>query len=82
MEARRIWLADPTKDIALVATAIGKMVKSNTDGWAGLQRSNSIDWIKSVISGTGNYAFVKEAFKAISYDPAEYDNAQYRLLLE
>lgn len=81
LAARRIWLADPTEDIALVATAIGKLVKSNTDGWAGLQKSNSIDWIKSVISGTGNYAFVKEVFRAISYDPAEYDDAQYRLLL-
>jgi len=82
LAARRRWLADPTADIALVASEIGRLVKSNTDGWAGLQKSNSTDWIKSVISGTGNYAFVKEAFKAISYDPAEYDNAQYRLLLQ
>ncbi|GGI87049.1 hypothetical protein GCM10007973_24360 [Polymorphobacter multimanifer] len=81
LTARRLWLANPTKDIASVAEEIGELVKSNTDGWAGLRKSDSIDWIKPVISGTGNYAFVKEVFSAISYDTAEYDNAQYRLLL-
>lgn len=82
LAARRIWLAEPSKDIAIAATEIGKLIKSNTDGWAGLQHSESTDWIKQVIGGTGNYAFAKEAFNAISYDPSEHDDAQYRLLLQ
>ena len=82
LAARRIWLANPHEDIVVVAGKIGKLIKSNTDGWAGLQHSHSTDWIKPVIGGTGNYAFVKEVFNAISYDPAEHDDAQYRLLLQ
>lgn len=80
--ARRIWLADPLKEIVDVATDIGKKVASNTDGYAGLNSSNSIQWIKSVIGGTGEYANVKTAFTDISYDPAERGDAQYRLLLQ
>lgn len=82
LAARRIWTAEPGKDIAEAAKDIGMLIKSNTDGWAGLQQSDSTDWIKQVIGGTGNYAFAKEAFIAISYDPAEHDDAQYRLLLQ
>ncbi len=82
LSARRFWLADPHEDIADVAEKVGKLIASNTDGWAGLQQSNSTGWIKSVIGGTGNYAFVRAAFTEISYDPAEHDDAQYRLLLQ
>lgn len=80
--ARRIWLDDPQMEIVDVATDIGKKVASNTDGYAGLNSSNSIQWIKSVIGGTGEYANVKTAFTDISYDPAEHGDEQYRLLLQ
>lgn len=81
LSARRIWLVNPHKDIADVAQELGSLIASNTDGWAGLGKSHSIDWIKSVIGGTGNYAFVRQVFTEISYDPAEHDDPQYRLLL-
>ena len=80
--ARRLWLNDPHMEIVDVATAIGEKVASNTDGYAGLHASNSIQWIKSVIGGTGEYANVKTAFTDISYDPAEHGDEQYRLLLQ
>lgn len=81
-EARRLWLADPLKEIVDVATDIGKKVASNTDGYAGLNSSNSIQWIKSVVGGTGEYADVKTAFTDISYDPAEHGDGQYCLPLQ
>lgn len=81
LSARRIWLANPQKDIADVAEELGVLIASNTNGMAGLGKTHSIDWIKSVIGGTGNYAFVRRVFAEISYDPAEYDDPQYRLLL-
>lgn len=80
--ARRLWLNDPRMEIVDVATAIGGKVASNTDGYAGLNSSNSIQWIKSVIGGTGEYANVKTAFTDISYDPAEHGDEQYCLLLQ
>ncbi len=80
--ARRIWLDDPHTEIVDVATEVGKKVASNTDGYAGLNSSNSIQWIKSVIGGTGEYANVKTAFTDISYDPSEHGDEQYRLLLQ
>ena len=82
VSARRIWMANPHEDITDLAEAIGKLVKANSDGWAGLRKSDSTAWIKALIGGTGNYAFVKEVFNAISYDPAGHDDAQYRLILQ
>jgi hypothetical protein len=82
LAARRIWDVDRKTKIADLAKTIGKLVKSNTDGWAGLNQSDSTDWIKAVIGGTGNYAFVKETFNSISYDPSKHDGAQYHLLLQ
>ena len=82
VSARRIWMANPHEDITDLAEAIGKLVKANSDGWTGLRKSDSTAWIKALIGGTGNYAFVKEVFNAISYDPAGHDDAQYRLILQ
>ena len=82
VSARRIWMTNPHEDITDLAETIGKLVKANSDGWTGLRKSDSTAWIKALIGGTGNYAFVKEVFNAISYDPAGHDDAQYRLILQ
>lgn len=82
--ARVLWFKEPKKTIAEMSDDLGKLIAGKTDGWAGLRsKSSSTAWIKSVISGTGEYAFIKERMLAIEYDLAGYDGVQledYRLL--
>jgi hypothetical protein len=82
--ARVLWFKEPEQTIDDMSVELGKLIADKTGGWAGLRRqSTSTAWIRSVISGTGDYAFIKERMQAIEYDLAEYDGVQledYRLL--
>lgn len=79
--ARSHWSRNAKMSIDELAEILGALVAKKTDGFAGLNRSLSVSWIKSVIGGTGEYAFVKTAFYAIQNDPDEFKDAQYSLLL-
>jgi hypothetical protein len=80
--ARNHWLDDPNIGVDDLAVKLGPLVAKSSDEFAGLNRSQSVAWIRSLISGYGKYAFVRETFEAIQYDPEQYQDVQYRLLSE
>lgn len=79
-QARSIWMLTPSADISAVAEKVGTLVAKGTNGYSGLTNKQSVDWIRALIAGTGQYKHLKEVFAEISYDPAEYGDEQYRLL--
>jgi hypothetical protein len=80
--ARKYWLEDQNLTIDKLAEKLGSLVAKSSDKYAGLNQSASVAWIRSLISGQGKYAFVKESFEAIQYDPEQYQAVQYRMLSE
>jgi hypothetical protein len=80
--ARKHWLEDPTIGVQDLAEKLGPLVAKSSNTFAGLNESQSVSWIRSLIGGYGKYGFVREAFEAIQYDPEQYQDVQYRLLSE
>jgi hypothetical protein len=80
--ARKYWMNDPTLKIDDLADKLGPIVAKSSNGYAGLNKSASVAWIRSLIGGHGKYAFVKESFEAIQYDAEQYEAVQYRMLSE
>jgi hypothetical protein len=80
--ARKHWQEDPTLNIDELANKLGPIVAKSSNGHSGLNKSASVAWIRSLIGGHGKYAFVKESFEAIQYDPEQYQAVQYRMLSE
>lgn len=80
--ARKHWQEDPNIGVQDLAEKLGPLVAKSSNTFAGLNESQSVSWIRSLIGGYGKYGFVREAFEAIQYDPEQYQAVQYRLLSE
>ncbi len=80
--ARRHWQKNSGTSIEKLAVMLGDIVEKATGCHAGLNKTHSVAWIRSVIGGTGEYAFVRTSFSAIQIDPSEFKYIQYQLLLE
>jgi hypothetical protein len=78
--ARAHWAKHARTPIAKLAAKLGPIIAKRTNGSVGLGESDSPAWIRSLIGGTGQYAFVRELFESDKCAPQQSDPVQYRLI--
>jgi hypothetical protein len=78
--ARAHWTNHPRTSIENLAAKLGSIIAKRTNGSVGLGESDSPAWIRSLIGGTGQYAFVRELFESDKCAPQQSEPVQYRLI--